>query len=230
MREDGSLPGNANVEFRIRQAIPEDAPVAVPIMYLSGPAAFDVVFVDDRHRSAQDFLQYAFCRPGGEFGYTNHTVVTYEEKVVGIGACFSAKTSIAFMITVIPQIIRFYGIFRGLSTIRRGLQIEQLFQLPHSTKNYFAHLGVSPEWQSHGIGSQLVEHFLEQSRAENQTHATLDVSTQNPRAQMLYERIGFKTTEDRSTSLPGISPHRRMEMLLRPPVVLKSERRSEDTP
>lgn len=202
------------MEFQIRPATPEDALVAVPIMYLSGPAAFDFVFVDDRHPSAQDFLLDAFRLPGGEFGYTNHTVVTHNEQVIGIGACFSAKTSIAFMITIIPQIIRFYGILRGIRVIRRGLKVEQLFQLPPANKHYFAHLAVAPEWQGHGIGSRLLGHFLERSRAEGQTHAVLDVSTRNPRAETLYARIGFRTIEERTTSLPGIANHRRMEIEL----------------
>ena len=209
-----SSPENTNLEFQIRPATPADAPVAVPLIYSSGPAAFDVVFADDRHPSGQDFLLSVFSLPGGEFGYTNHTVVTHKEQVIGIGACFSAKTSIAFMLAITPQIIRFYGILRGIRVIRKGLKVEQLFQLPPPNKNYFAHLAVAPEWQGHGIGSQLLRHFLDRSRAERQTHAALDVSVQNPRAEKLYSRIGFKTIEERTAPLPGIANHRRMEIEL----------------
>jgi ribosomal protein S18 acetylase RimI-like enzyme len=209
-----SLQENVNVEFQIRPATPEDALLAVPLIFSSGPAAFDVVFADDRNSSAQEFLQSAFRQPGGEFGYTNHTVVTHQGQVIGIGACFSAKSSLAFMVAVIPQIIRFYGILRGIRVIRKGLKAEQLFQLPSANKNYFAHLAIAPEWRGHGIGSQLLRHFLDRSRAEGQTHAVLDVSVQNPRAEALYQRLGFKTLEERTTSLPGIAKHWRMEIEL----------------
>lgn len=205
---------NANVEFQIRPATPDDVPRAVPLIHSSGPVAFDAVLADDRHASAQEFLQHAFRLPGSEFGYTNHTVVTHQEQVIGVGACFSAKTSLAFMVAVIPQIIRFYGIVRGIRVIRKGLKVEQLFQLPPANKNYLAHLAVAPEWQGHGIGSQLIRHFLDRSRAEGQTHAALDVSVENPRAEKLYQRLGFKTIEERTAPLPGIANHRRMEIEL----------------
>lgn len=212
--DDGWQQEIAIVEFQLRPACPEDAPLAVPLIYSSGPVAFDVVFADDQYPSALEFLQYAFRLPGGEFGYTNHTVVTHQEQVIGIGACFSAKASVAFMIAVIPQIIRFYGILRGIRVIRKGLKVEQLFQLPPANNNYLAHLAVASQWQGHGIGSQLIRHFLDRSRAEGQTHAVLDVSVQNPRAEKLYERIGFKTIEERTAPLPRIANHRRMEIEL----------------
>jgi ribosomal protein S18 acetylase RimI-like enzyme len=203
---------SASMVLQFRPAKPEDAAIAVPLIYSSGPAAFDFVFADDRHRSGEDFLHYAFHRRGGEFGYTNHTVVTRNGQVVGVGACFSSKSSVAFMITVVFQMLRFYRMTRGLSAISRGLKIEKLFKLPPFPKNYFAHLGVSPECQGQGIGRRLVEHFLERSRTEHQTHAALDVSITNIRAQALYERIGFKTIEERASSMPGVCNHLRMEM------------------
>lgn len=48
------------------EPLAESVSAAVPRIYSSGPVAFDIVFADHRHRSAQDFLRDAFCRSGGE--------------------------------------------------------------------------------------------------------------------------------------------------------------------
>jgi hypothetical protein len=60
----------------------------VPLIYSSGPAAFDFVFATEKH-SAQDFLRTAFIDGAGEFGFRNHTVAVAKNIVVGIGAAFS---------------------------------------------------------------------------------------------------------------------------------------------
>lgn len=209
-----STTGPSKMELKIRAAQPDDVEAAVPLIYSSGPAAFDYVFSCGANRTSQDFLRYAFRRQGGEFSHRNHTVVTHNDEVVGTGACYSSATSLAFLVSVFRQVIGFYGIRKGLQVARRGTQIEQMFKLPNRRQDYIAHLGVQSEKRGLGIGRELVEYFLEASRSAGQTHATLDVSAENPRAQSLYERIGFQVVEERVSRIDEVPNHRRMEIRL----------------
>lgn len=80
--------------------------------------------------------------------------------------------------------------------------------------HYIAHLGVDPSMQSKGIGAKLVEYLMEQGRKAGKTQAALDVSVLNPRAQALYERLGFKLTGQRESKLVGVPSHNRLERVL----------------
>jgi ribosomal protein S18 acetylase RimI-like enzyme len=68
--------------------------------------------------------------------------------------------------------------------------------------------------QSKGIGSKLVEHLMEEGCKAGKTHTALDVSVLNPRAQVLYKRLGFKLTGQRESKLPGVPSHNRLERAL----------------
>jgi len=202
------------MDIKFRPAAPEDAGAVVPLIYSSGPAAFDYALVDESHRSAEDFLIQAFRKRGGVFGHGNHTVAVLGDQVVGAGACFSRAKSLAFTIAAIGPILSFYGMVAGLGVVRRGLKLERHFELPEQSRSYVAHLGIRQEWRSHGIGRRLVEHFLACSKRDGRTHATLDVSVENPRAEALYVRIGFEVMELRKSPVPNVPDHCRMEMQL----------------
>lgn len=202
------------MEIELRCARPADADAAVPLIYSSGPAAFDFVFSRSAATQSLDFLGYAFRDGSGEFGYRNHTVVTHRGRVIGVGACYSGEGLFPNTISAIRQIAMFYGVVGSAHVIRNGLKIEQLIGPPKGRMNYIGHLGISHEWRGRGIGRRLIEHFLDIGRRAHRPKAVLDVSVENPRAQMLYERIGFKTVAECFSTLPNVPDHRRMEMPL----------------
>ena len=55
---------------------------------------------------------------------------------------------------------------------------------------YLAGIYLLPEWQSGGIGSSIVRSLLERGAASGNA-VTLRVLHSNPRAEALYERLGF---------------------------------------
>lgn len=202
------------MEFKIRPARHEDAAEAVPLIYSSGPTAFDFVFKSGESEPACEFLNFVFRQESGEFGFGNHTVVTHLEDVVGAGACFGAEHDFAFTLAAVRQMLAFYGLRNGLAALRRGLQIHRLYRLPPRGQSYIAHLGVAPSMQGRGIGRLLIERFLAVSREQSKTHCALDVSMENPRAQALYHRLGFRVTAEQPPLLEGVPGHRRMEISL----------------
>lgn len=200
----------------IRAAQPADADAAIPLIYSSGPAAFDYVFSHRTPVTAKQYLHPAFQNPGGEFGYRNHIVAVCEGEVVGTGTAFSGRDSLGFALVALSGIVRHYGPVRGAAVIRRGLQVESVVRPPKGDLHYIAHLGVSPDLQSHGIGRRIVEHLLEKGRALGRKTAALDVSVENPRAEALYERMGFRTVRELeshfSNETATVPSHRRMEL------------------
>lgn len=205
-----------NLHFRV--ATPADTEAAIPLIYSSGPAAFDYVFKHPARGTALDFLRHAFADGAGEFGYRNHTIVETGGQIVGIGACFSGREAFGFTPAAARQILSFYGLRHMLHISRRGLQVESVVEVPKGAIHYIAHLGVAPEWQSKGIGGRLIEHFLEGGKKLGRTTAALDVSVVNPRAQRLYERLGFVVKHERVSTLKNefgtVPNHRRMERAL----------------
>lgn len=199
-----------NINFR--GATPKDVDAAVPLIFSSGPGAFDYIF-SPKPGQAQEFLRYTFQDGAGEFGYKNHIVGELDGKVVAIGAAFDGESTLNFFLAAGRQIASFYGL-AAFSVIRHGLQVESIIQPPKGRLHYIAHLGVDPSLQSKGIGSRLVEHLMEQGRKAGKTQTALDVSVLNPRAQELYKRLGFQLTVHRPSTLKGVPSHNRLERAL----------------
>ena len=201
-----------------RTATPADADAAVPLIYSSGPAAFDFVFTVPGKLSALQFLRRAFLHGRGELGYRNHIVATLDQRVVAVGAAWCGDSTLAFALAATRQILGGYGAVAGPGVIARGLRVESVIQPPAKDCWYIAHLGVPPELRGRGLGNAVIAALLEQGRARRLPKAVLDVAVSNPRAQALYERLGFEVAAERISTLRNaqatVVSHRRMELPL----------------
>jgi ribosomal protein S18 acetylase RimI-like enzyme len=74
------------------------------------------------------------------------------------------------------------------------------------------YLGVAEEWRGHGLGSQLLQAFLDASRRAGYRNVVLSVETDNAAAIRLYRRTGFII---RKTFREGRFERHRMELILR---------------
>lgn len=205
-----------SLEFRLAHAI--DVDLAVPLIYSSGPIAFDYVFARQSKGDAQDFLRYAFQDGAGEFGYRNHVVGVLDGEVACVGSGFTGETGLSFTLSAVRQIFAHYGVFQAWNVIRKGLLMERLVQPPSKHMYYIGHLGVRPELRGQGIGTQLIEHLLSPHHINGRSLVGLDVAVSNPRAQALYERLGFYVTKEHNSKLKShfgvVVNHRRMEKAL----------------
>lgn len=187
------------MSLHVRPARAGDADVAVPLIYSSGPAAFDYVFAR-AGADARAFLARAFVDGAGEFGHRNHVVGECDGHVVAAGSGFSHAQTASFTVAAARQILRHYG-WRAGAPILRGLRTERLIRPPRRDEFYLGHLGVAPAWRGRGFGSDLVQWLLAQDQARACARAVLDVAADNPRAQMLYERLGFCVSGERDSRL-----------------------------
>jgi ribosomal protein S18 acetylase RimI-like enzyme len=202
------------VAIAFRPAAAADADAVVPLIYSSGPAAFDYVFGQGRAGRAEQFLRYAFGQAVGEFSYRSHDVAVVEGVIMGAGAVFDGRQTLRFTLAAAKQILGFYGVLSGLGVIARGLRIESVIRPPRPRELYLCHLGVAPAARGTGIGSALIGHLT--ARRQDALHdcVALDVAVTNPRAEALYRRLGFETLLLRrsklSTATAMVADHRRM--------------------
>ena len=203
------------MKIAFRSAVAADVEAAVPLIYSSGPAAFDYVFTLDGGPTAENFLTRAFLDGAGEFGWRNHVVGELDGRIVAAGAGWSGGMGFGFMIAGARQILGGYGPIAGAGVIGRALRVEAIVPPPSRTRFVVAHLGVRPETRGQGIGQALIEHLLDRGRTRGIGIAALDVAVTNPRGQALYERLGFVVTGERRSRLSNpratVPDHRHME-------------------
>lgn len=174
-----------------RPCLPQDVEIAVPLIYSSGPAAFNFVFCHDSAQQAQHFLQQAFVQPKSEFSYKQHLAVLLDGEMVGLGAMRYPSQNFAFMLSAARQIFQFYSPMQALTTITRGLRIEQVIKPPRAGVGNLYHLAILPGRQGQGLGQQLIQQLLLKVKQQHLSIAGLDVADTNPAARALYERLGF---------------------------------------
>ncbi|WP_430391525.1 GNAT family N-acetyltransferase [Dyella sp. 20L07] len=203
------------LQVRFRPAKAEDADAAVPLMYSSGPVAFDYVFASRDGSGSLAFLQHCFVDGAGEFGWRNHWVGEINGRVVAVGAGFGAESKWPFTLAAARQILAHYGVRRAATVIARGLRVESVIRPPDGDMHYLAHLSVAPEQRGKGIGGALIEQLIGSARALGRKRIVLDVAASNPRAEALYGRSGFVVVGERRSQLSRaelrVPDHRRME-------------------
>ena len=132
---------SAKIEFR--KSNKSEVDQAVPLIYSSGPDAFEYVFKNTRV-VATDFLKYAFVREGGEFSFRNHYSLYLNDQMIGIGSVFNAKEAGRFTLHDAFKILRFYK-FHSFPTLKNGIKIERIIRLPHKNEIVLAHLAIESD-------------------------------------------------------------------------------------
>lgn len=186
---------NQSMNLIYKKATPGDVDIAVPLIYSSGPAAFEYVFKVSEELDAQRFLRYAFVRKGSEFSYDNHDLVCLDEEKVGTISTYSGKDIGGFTRKAMQYILQYYGVLKGIGVLYRGLKLEQIIAPPKGNTHYLAHVAVDPQYRGRGIGTAMMNDKIVEGVRMGRHTASLDVSIENPRAQALYENLGFEVSK-----------------------------------
>lgn len=198
----------------LKKSQPSEVSKAVPLIYSSGPDAFEYVF-KNKQLGAKDFLHHAFVRKGGEFSYDNHYSLYWNGEMVGIGSIFDGKKAANFVQYEVLNILRCYGL-KSFGVIRRGLKTEGIIKPPNKKETVLAHLAIRPELRGKGLGRNLIHELIKKADVPSDHGIILDVSEENPRAKALYERLGFVVIEKNISSLKNqfsyVPNHFRMEL------------------
>jgi ribosomal protein S18 acetylase RimI-like enzyme len=145
----------------------------------------------------------------------NHVVGVEDGVVLAVGAAWCGANRLAFILAGARQVFARYGIIAALGVIVRVARTEDVIVPPTRSELFIGNLGVSPERRGGGIGAALIEHLIALHRRNGIRKVVLDVAVSNPRAQQLYERLGFTVTAERRSRLVNaqgvVVNHRRME-------------------
>jgi ribosomal protein S18 acetylase RimI-like enzyme len=202
----------------IRQALVSDVDAMVPLIYSSGPAAFNYVFSRDYEGQAQDFLRTAFTDGVGQFGADAHIALELDGKVVAAATFYSGAQHIDYLRHGVRQMWRFFGPRKFFSCAFYGLRTERVIKPPSRDVAYLAHLGVAPEFRGQGLGRQLMDYLCERGRQQGFTKAGGDVAEDNPRARTLYLSLGFTSVAIRRGGLRNrfgtVVDHEYIELVL----------------
>jgi ribosomal protein S18 acetylase RimI-like enzyme len=75
-----------------------------------------------------------------------------------------------------------------------GIALAPLLRAKAHTMPYIQNICVAERFQGQGIGQQLITYATHDAHTHGHPSIALDVSLDNPRAQKLYERLGFVVT------------------------------------
>ncbi|MFT4046871.1 MAG: N-acetyltransferase [Solimonas sp.] len=181
----------------LRPAQRRDARALLPLVYASGPAAFDYVFAHGG-RTAGAFLAYALDDGRGLIGWPHHHVAVLDGRVVGCVATYGAHELAALANATLRQYFRFYAPWTALSVLRRALHVGVMQPPPEHGDFYVAHLSVAPAAHRRGIASRLLAHALDAAQALGYRHCALDVASDNGAARALYGKHGFRLIAERA--------------------------------
>lgn len=201
----------------IRLAKAEDVNAAVPLIYSAGPLVWDFLFGDGSAESAMPYLRRAWISGQGVAGYRAHWVAEVGGQVVASISVYSGVEYGQLSNQTAWQALRYFGL-GSVGRIGRMLKFgKHLMPAPAKNVDYVANFGVDPAMRGQGLGVMMLDHFKLQAAERGKQYYELDVATNNPRAQVLYERFGMAVHKERAyqpftqNGLPGA---RRMRLAL----------------
>lgn len=191
------------MNIEIRQARPEDVNEAVELIYSAAPDGYEFLY-GIKGAGARDYIRYEFQRGSGFLGAAAHTVAVVDGQVAGIGAFYSKADYQALSSEQVKNFIARFGVWQFIQLMPRGLRVQRGISKLKEGQLYVANLGVKKELRSKGIGKTLIEFAQRRASERGLAELVLDVSENNPRAEALYQSIGFKVTGiNRRKSKPG---------------------------
>ena len=182
--------------MEIRTARPNDNGDISQLMYSSGIELYDFIF-KTADKTAIDFIQYEFLSGQGFCGYNNVTVAINDQRVVATGCFFDGKVFNQLVWGTVKNIFSFYGPFKAFSILARSRHTSSVMRTPRKTEMYLSNFGVDPNLRGTGIGSKMIEHQRNIATKNGYNMLSLDVADNNPRAESLYTRLGFKVAREK---------------------------------
>jgi ribosomal protein S18 acetylase RimI-like enzyme len=181
-------------EIVIRPAAPDDAEVAVQLIYLPMGRLVDYLFGNDNAARARDVLTQLFTSERTRFSYQFCDVLEYDGRPVGLLLAYPARRLKQLALPMGRRLLAIFGWADMVKFIERSRPFMGLTEA-EPDEYYVFTLAVLPEFQSNGLGKRLLSHGEKKGRLAHLTKASLGVTIGNERARIFYERCRYQTVE-----------------------------------
>ena len=171
------------MEFTISVAKPDDRFQIAPLIYEAiGDIAFRITGESVEQKMLKK-LETLIALDNNRHSYLNTYVAKLHNQVIGIAVIYDGKTG--------------YHLDRQLEAYifeQSGIQIN-IDMEAHEDEFYIDTLCVSNEMRGYGVGSALLNFAEQEGKRRGYKLLSLNVEVQKEKARVLYERLGFVTTE-----------------------------------
>ncbi|RNL64639.1 GNAT family N-acetyltransferase [Zhongshania marina] len=192
----------------IRTAESRDAAQIAPLIFSSGPLAFEHIFSRRHGPAVIDFLNTEFARSRTMFSYLHHHVYEVDGEVLGSIGSFDTASHGATFIGNAKAIFTNYGL-RG---IFKGLMFElRLVKAPRKGCLYLCHIAVREDRRGRGIAAKMINFMAAKGREGGFRCLSLDVAEKNTNALRLYQQMGFKVVQRNRSYNKVLDNHLYME-------------------
>ena len=185
-----------NQQLVIRAAAKDDQGKIAELMYSSGADLYDYIY-KAQNSDPLDYIRWEFGTSRGLCTHKLLTVAVQDDTVVGTGTFYDGADFQKMSTGASLNLLRFYGL-KTIPRAIRAMDSTKLMKAPKRDELYLANFGVSPNLRGTGIGSKILKHKIAEARQQGYRLMSLDVSTQNPKAEALYQRLGFAVTQTKS--------------------------------
>jgi ribosomal protein S18 acetylase RimI-like enzyme len=184
------------VLFLLRRAEARDDPGAAALILEAAPSL--PLILGDR-RTAFRAAQAAFRAERTEVSY-RFGMVEEGEGVRGLIIAFPGRLFGSLKLGTGVHLARAAGARHATDLIRRGRVFDRLMPNPGRDVLYISVLAVAERWRKQGIGGALVERVMAAAEWMRRS-VVLDVGLENEPARRLYERLGFRVSSIRETTV-----------------------------
>jgi ribosomal protein S18 acetylase RimI-like enzyme len=164
------------------------------LIYQSAPEMFSFMFGSEAIAILTDFVQQSH----NPFSHRYVRVAEAEDRIVGIATLLTAdelndKADYRTRLNTWQQLRLKFADYLILNRVVRHNYPANTF--------YIANLAVDPAYRGQGIGTQLLQRCIAAATTAEADSIYISVDVHNPRAQKLYESLGFQVIETKKLYL-----------------------------
>ncbi|MET6991573.1 GNAT family N-acetyltransferase [Sediminicola arcticus] len=163
----------------IRKATTNDVDSIAPILLLVLEKIVYTFIGENDYTKAKEFLIYFLNRGNNQYSYQNCYVAERDDEIIGVANLYNGSDLEQLRQPVLEYIDQHYA---------TDLHIEDETQ---KGEYYIDTIAVKSNEQGNGVGSQMLQHLINEYMANKKQTLGLLVNENNPNAKKLYLKMGF---------------------------------------
>ncbi|MBL8678338.1 MAG: GNAT family N-acetyltransferase [Myxococcales bacterium] len=178
----------------IRPAKPtDDARIVARCLFSSGPDVLAYSLAPERDEgTAQRVLAAGFVAEDGAFSYRYVIVAERDGALLGATAVFAARDKAKVFARTARPVLKACAARDWPTLAMRAVRVAPFGEGIPDDSLYLSQIGVEPAARGAGVGSKLLEAVFDRARKHSLSRVALHVAVDNPRAEALYARHGFR--------------------------------------